>query len=365
MNGIGQTMQKVAMGCVIASCGLLGSAYAASEITVVSWGGSYTAAQKQAFYEPFTKTTGVTVRSQDYNGGLGEIRAQEQAGKVVWDVVVSDMYDVKRACDEGLIERIPLASLGAAPDGTPATKDFLAGTTSECGIGSITLGNVIAYNTTKIAKAPTSLKDFFDTKNFPGKRGLRKSPIVALEWALMADGVAPADVYATLSTPVGLDRAFRKLDTIKKDIVWWEAGAQPLQLLASGDVAMTSAYSGRLFVSQMQGSPYKAVWDGQVWSTDVWMIPKGAPHMKEALAYVKFVSEPARLAELATLTSNGVVRHSALPLIGKYPGTDVNVASHTPTYPDNLKTALQINHDFWNDRQDEIQHRFDRWLLQN
>ncbi len=36
----------------------------------------------------------------------------------------------------------------------------------------------------------------------------------------------------------GVDRAFAKLDTIKDSVVWWEAGAQPPQLLADGEVVM-------------------------------------------------------------------------------------------------------------------------------
>jgi len=42
---------------------------------------------------------------------------------------------------------------------------------------------------------------------------------------LIADGVEPKDVYKVLGTPAGVDRAFKKLDTIKKNIVWWESGA--------------------------------------------------------------------------------------------------------------------------------------------
>ena len=56
----------------------------------------------------------------------------------------------------------------------------------------------------------------------------------------------PADVYKVLATQAGVDRAFKKLDTIKKDIVWWEAGAQPPQLLASNEVVMTTAWNGRI-----------------------------------------------------------------------------------------------------------------------
>jgi len=81
---------------------------------------------------------------------------------------------------------------------------------------------------------------------------MRKNPSVNLEWALLADGVAPADVYKVLATPAGLDRAFKKLDTIKSSIVWWTAGAQPPQLLASGEVVMTSVYHGRIYDANMK-----------------------------------------------------------------------------------------------------------------
>ena len=70
---------------------------------------------------------------------------------------------------------------------------------------------------------------------FPGKRGLKKEPNVNLEWALLADGVPPEKVYEVLGTPQGLERAFKKLDTIKGSIVWWQAGAQAPQLLADGE----------------------------------------------------------------------------------------------------------------------------------
>ncbi|MGO7565608.1 extracellular solute-binding protein, partial [Rhizobium johnstonii] len=78
---------------------------------------------------------------------------------------------------------------------------------------------------------PTTMADLFDTAKFPGPRGLGKSPKNTLEFALIADGVKPAEVSDVLGTPEGVDRAFKKLDTIKKDVkVWWTAGAQPPQL---------------------------------------------------------------------------------------------------------------------------------------
>ncbi|WP_250523491.1 MULTISPECIES: ABC transporter substrate-binding protein [unclassified Caballeronia] len=338
------------------------SALAQNSITVVSWGGGYTENQSKAFYQPFTKATNIVVKSQDYNGGLSEVRAQEQSGRVVWDALIGDLDQAKRGCEEGLLEKIDPAILPSAADGTPASKDFLPGTLTECGVGEATIGYVLAYNTQN-GRAPASIKDFFDLKNFPGKRGLRKSPEVALEWALLADGVAPSEVYKQLSTPEGVNRAFNKLDTIKKNVVWWDAGAQPLQLLASKEVAMTSAYSGRIYVAQTQGSPFKISWNGQIWTTDVWMIPKGAPHMKDALEFVKFVSRPEQQAMLTSLASYGTVRKSAEALVKTPRGQKLDVLSATPTYGPNRAQGIQRDFDFWVDNEDSLTQRFNQWLL--
>ena len=46
---------------------------------------------------------------------------------------------------------------------------------------------------------------------FPARRALFNHGPYVLEAALMADGVAPADVYRLLSTPAGVDRAPQNL----------------------------------------------------------------------------------------------------------------------------------------------------------
>ena len=107
---------------------------------------------------------------------------------------------------------------------------------------------------------------------------MRKSPQVNLPWALIADGVPRDQVYDTLTTPEGVDRAFRKLDTIKDEVLWWEAGAQPPQMLADGEVAMTSAYNGRLYNAIVkEGQPFEIVWDSQIWDYAAFVIPRARP----------------------------------------------------------------------------------------
>ena len=233
----------------------------------------------------------------------------------------------------------------------------------DCAVANIVWSTIIAYDSSKIANGPKTIADFFDTSKFPGKRGLRKNPKANLEMALMADGVPAADVYKVLGTAEGVDRAFAKLDSIKGDVVWWEAGAQPPQLLADGEVAMTTAYNGRIFNAVAgEGKPFEIVWDGQVWDLDLWVIPKGSKNKEAALDFVKFSTATEQLAAQASWISYGPARKSSGALVGKFHNKDIDMAPQMPTNAANLKNATQNNFEFWADNQDELNERFNAWL---
>ncbi len=336
---------------------------AAESITVTSFGGAFSKSQIEAYQKPFMKKTGITVNAEVYNGGLAEIRAQVQSGNVTWDVVDVEKQDLTAACDEGLLEPIDWSMLSPAPDGTPATKDFIDGALHECGVATIVWTTIVAYDKTKFpGEKPSKLADFFDVKKFPGNRGLSNRPVVALEFALMADGVPPKDVYKVLSTDAGVDRAFKKLDTIKKYLIFWEAGAQPPQMLADGEVVMTTAYNGRIFNAVMkEHKPFVIIWDHQVYNMDYYAILKGTKHKKAALEYLKFATSTQALADQASWISYGPTRRSSVPLIGTYVGTNVKMGPHMPTAPANFKNALKTDDEWWADHQDEILKRYSAW----
>lgn len=336
-------------------------AFAADAITVVSWGGAYTEAQKKAFYEPFTKATGITINSVDYNGGLGQIKAQVDAKSVAWDVVIGEKALAEIGCFDNILEKQDAAKLPASPDGKTATDDFIAGTIGDCGIGSVIWSTALAYNKSKLADGPKTVQDFFDLEKFPGKRGLRKSADVNLEWALLADGVPASDIYKVLATKEGVDRAFAKLDTIKDSVVWWEAGSQPPQLLADGEVVMTSAYSSRIFNAiNDEKQPFVIVWDGQVWDRDVWMIPRGTKNLDAAEKFVAFASQTEQQAAITNWSSYGPVRNSAIALIGKHAVTGAEMKEYVPTA--HLDNAIESDSEFWATYRDELFERFNAWL---
>jgi len=335
----------------------------AESITVVSWGGAYTKSQVEAYHKPWMAKTGHQIQSEDYNGGIAEIKAQVEAGNVSWDIVDVELSDAVRACDEGLIEPIDHAALPAAPDGTPATDDFIEGTLHECAVANIVWTTIFAYDKSKMADGPTTIADFFDTAKFPGKRGLRKNPKSNLEMALMADGVPAGEVYEILGTDEGVDRAFAKLDALKADVVWWEAGAQPPQLLADGEVTMTTAYNGRIFNAvASEDKPFEIVWDGHVWDLDLWVVPKGSKNKDLAMDFLGFSTATEQLAAQASYISYGPARMSSAPMVGKFHNKDIDMGPQMPTAPNNMTNALQSNFEFWADNQDALSERFNAWL---
>ncbi len=357
-------LKKTAL--TIAVTALVATSAHAGSITVVSWGGAYTKSQVEAYHKPWIAKTGNQIISEDYNGGLAEVKAQVEAGNVTWDVVDVELSDAVRGCDEGLLEPIDKSILPPAPDGTPAEQDFIEGALQDCAVANIVWSTIYAYDKSKFAPGagPKTMADFFDLKKFPGKRGMRKGPKANLEMALIADGVKPADVYKVLSTDEGVERAFKKLDSIKSSVIWWEAGAQPPQLLADGEVVMTTAYNGRIFNAMAaEGKPFEIVWDGQVFDFDLWVIPKGSKNKKLAMDFIAFSTDTQRLADQASWISYGPARRSSAPLVGSYNGKpELKMGPHMPTAPENFKTAVRNDFEFWADHQDELNEKFNAWL---
>ena len=340
------------------------NATGAESVTAVSWGGSYARACTKAIHEPFTAETGIEVRMEDYNGGLAQIRAQVETGNVHWDVVDLEMADAVLGCDEGLLEPIDAADLPPGPDGTSAEQDFFPETLTECGIGLVYYSTIYAYNEEKFpGSKPATIGDFFDLEKFPGRRGMRRTPVVNLEFALMADGVPTKQVYATLDTPEGVDRAFRKLDTIKEQIIWWEAGAQPPQMLADGEVAMSTAYNGRIFNAQvLEKQPFVVVWDGQVLDWGQTAIVAGTRNLEAARKFVSFGARTESMAALGRYISYSPVRRSGTALISTHLETGVDMGPHMPTTPANVAHALHSDWEWWSDYSDEMNERFSAWL---
>jgi len=322
----------------------------AQQLTISSAGGAWQKAQHDAWYAPFAQKMGIKFIEEETTQGMARIQAMVQA-KNVTDVTTVDVSEAMSACDTGILERLDWAKIASR-------ANFLPGAALDCGMALDVYGNVLAYNTDVIkSDPPTSVLALFDTKRWPGKRGMWKSVSRSLEWALEADGVPIEQVYKVLATPEGVDRAFRKLDTIKKDVVWWEAGAQPPQLLASHEVVMSTAWNGRIQNPiDKEHAPFKIVWDNQIIEYDMISIPKGSPHLDLAYKYLAYVAEPENNARLSQFIPYGPVLRGA----DKFVPAETN--PKLPTAEDHLKNALVIDVEFWSDHGEDLTKRFNAWL---
>lgn len=342
------------------------AASAKADVVVMSWGGDYGAGQVAAFNKPFTEQTGIKSSMVDSDNPTALIKSMVEANNVTVDVVEVEYPDAIRGCDEGLLEQIDPAIFPAASDGTAAKSDFMEGAITECGVATVVYSWVFAYDNKKFPQGPATMTDFFDTQKFPGKRALRKQPKFALEMALMADGVPAAEVYKVLATPEGVDRAFKKLDSIKGDLVWYQANAEAARLLADGEVVMSTGPANRFFNAAVsEGKPFSTVWDGQIYDFAMFVIPKGAPHLDDAKKYLAFATDTKQLASMATELPFGPARKSAVPLVHFFKDGKTDIRPHMPTNPENLKNALSVSSEFWADHEAELTERFNTWLASN
>ncbi|MDF3933111.1 ABC transporter substrate-binding protein [Pseudomonas citronellolis] len=325
------------------------STSALADLTVVSQGGANKDAQQQAYYAPYTAQTGTRIIADEFNGEMAKIKIQVDTGSVSWDVVELEMPELTRACDEGLLEEV-----GDDPAIAAMTPQLIKGAVHSCGAGIFVWSTVLAYNADKLKVAPTGWADFWDVKKYPGKRGLRKGPMYTMEYALMADGVANKDIYATLATKEGQDRAFRKLDEIKPYIQWWEAGAQPPQYLMSGDVVMSAVYNGRISAVQNE-SNLKVVWNGGIYDIEAFTIPKGAKNAAEGRKFIQFVLQTQQQKAYSDHIAYGPVNLAAAAELT--PAQSQNL----PSAPQNLEKQLAMDAGFWADHGEQLQQRFNAW----
>jgi putative spermidine/putrescine transport system substrate-binding protein len=331
-------------------------------ITVVSWGDAYGRAQTLALFHPYADKTHVDVNIANYGGGLKEISSQVSSRAVQWDVVDMELEDAAAACRLGLLENLEGVELPAGTNGMGAQRDFVPGALGPCWVGSVVYSQVIGADSMQFGDSqPKTAADFFDLARFPGPRGLRDDgPKYNLELALLADGVPFWQVYGMLGTEEGANRAFAKLDSIKSSIKWWRRPAEPAEMLARGEVAMTTALNARIF-SIDPDPKIRTIWDGQLYQLDVFAIPKGDPNKARALDFIRFATGSAPLADEARLLPYGPARRSAISLVGLNPETNAEMRPYLPTAPRNFVHALAVDPDWWAKHGAALEARWAAW----
>jgi putative spermidine/putrescine transport system substrate-binding protein len=310
-------------------------------LTFASYGGAYQDAQKRAWQEPYTQLTGVEFLN-DESSANATVRAQVESGQVSWDVVdlgndfgLDVHKDLLEPLDFGLIPRDEMnPDLGVTDYRVPV----------------ITFGTVLAYNTEVTGgQSPMGWADFFDLSKFPGKRGVWDYPVGGMfEIALMADGVAPDDLY-----PLDLDRASAKLDAITGEVVFWGTGAESRELIGSGEVAMSMMWNGRTWNAIHEDNrPVDIQWNQQIISADYFTIPKGSPNRDAAMRFIAWTACAENNAAISKYIPYGPTNVNADPDPAMAPELAINHIDASTAY---------FNDEYLVDHFDEIDSAWQEW----
>lgn len=315
------------------------------QLVVVDWGGSSSEAAKKAVYKPFEEKYGVKVVVVSPTD-TGKFISMVESGNVEWDVVNHDTDVALRLESQGVLEPLDYSVINK--------EDVYPHLVTDHTIGLQLYYTNIAYNTDAFkGDHPKTWAEFWDTKKYPGARSLYKSPMGTLESALLADGVKKDELY-----PLDVDRALKSLDKIKGDIkTWWDAGAQPPQLLATKEAVLASGWNGRISNARAEGSKIDNEFGEALMMATSWIIPKGTPNKDLAQKFIAFAIEAEQQAAYSKLIDYAPTNAKALELLPD------DVKERLGQTEENLSKQVEIDVKYWAENFEEVNKKFNEWLL--
>ncbi len=323
------------------------------ELTVTTWAGVYGRAQAASQIVPYGTEHRVKTLIRQWSGDLDEIRRAVKTNQFVSDVYDLELPAAITACREGLLEPLDAAALPPGADGTPAAQDFHKGMVGECFAASAIYAQMIVCDGCQM---PSDLGQLFAAVAQGQKIALQRGARINLEMALLADGVRADDVYEVLATPEGVVRAFARLDTIKPNIVWWEAVAEPVAMLKDGRATFATALTGEVAAAQTL-----TILPQQFYEADVLAIPKGTPRKEMAQDYVRYATGSAPLAGMARFAPFMPPRRSALALVQQLPPGPQ--AAFVLSQKGMLEKSFAVDNEWWREHGDALEARFRFWAL--
>jgi putative spermidine/putrescine transport system substrate-binding protein len=316
-----------------------------SDFRAVAWGGSTQDALRSTMFAPFGKESGGSVSEDTYDGSLARIQAAARPAQGDWDVVEVETAVLLSGASQNLYRPVTL------PDAVLVRLD--PSSRNAHGIGLFEWWTVLAWNKKRLPTGvapPTSWGDFWNLQKYPGPRGMRNSPRAALEIALIADGVSPQSLY-----PLDVPRALKKLDQIKKSIVWWSTGSEEQERLLS-EYTMTTAWSGRVWTQITAGEPVDMTTRQGIADRDWWIIMNNSAHVDRADAFLEYSTRKDVQARFANATGYGPVNPDAYPLL-----TD-QAKKYIPNPRASDGRPIDFNATWWAEHEPEILNQWNVWL---
>ena len=300
--------RRTVMGTLLGTAALAlpwREALAAREVVVANFGGDALAAYDKAWGEPFrAKHTGVKLVFDGSGPSSGKIKAMVESGSVKWDVCDRNLIAAQDLGYKGLLEPVDWTIVDE--------KKVRPAHRTRWGVGSYLFSFVLAYDKTKFGgRAPRTWADFWNVKDFPGKRMLRKNVEGQLEIALLADGVDPAKLY-----PLDVNRALDKIKQLKAHAVYWDSGASSQQIMRDGEAVMGNIWSTRASVVRKDTNDRVTYsFDNALLQAAAWIVPKGNRAGKDVWNYIASTQDPRQQVELYKMFGTGPINPAASDLV--------------------------------------------------
>lgn len=258
-------------------------------ITVQTWGGAVTEAFKKAFFQPFSEATGVEINTVDVTGQTpSRLKAMHDAGNIEWDMITDwGSPATFQMADADLLRKI-------CPSLVPGIKNLVPGAYSGYGVGFLESVMVAGSIRKDGVKPLTSVDDFFNVKEFPGKRAVSnwgddERNVAA---ALLADGVPRDELY-----PLDTDRALRVWDRVKPSVeVWYESGQELVSALVNERVDYCLCWDGRAQQAMATNPKWTYTLEGAYLGFENTAIVNGTKNADVAHALIQYMTDPKRQA---------------------------------------------------------------------
>jgi putative spermidine/putrescine transport system substrate-binding protein len=311
------------------------------EVVWADYGGPTNESRQIAYFDSFADETGVDVVSASFEDAVGFEMLEGGEGD----------YDLIQVSTDSLLRyRDNLVSLPAdAPRGDNLPEEI-----RDYAIGGFIIGITQGWLTETFPDGgPEDWADFFDTEAYPGKRawpGSAGSYDASYEIALLADGVAPEDLY-----PLDLQRATAKLDSIRDDLVFYSSYPEVQTLLSSGSASIAVSVTGQFTALQNSGLDVTVQWDQAFLSPNFFVIPNTAKHRDNALALAGWLADPERQSVFTERTLYGPADTATFELL------DDATISALPNAPEHTD-VLSFDEQWRADHLDELTAQYADWL---
>ena len=257
----------------------------------------------------FEQETGIKVNYDTYASNE-EMMAKLSAGNTGYDLSVASLYYVQIMKKREMLEKINKAQLSNLKNIGPNFLGLPADPTNDYSIPYMWGKVVIAYNTKTVTKPITSYKDLFDPQF--------KNNLVVLddERSMIGAILAMLGYSQNTTDPKQLDEAKQALMKLKPNIKAYDSDS-PKTKLISGDVKAGIVWDAEGWLANDANKDIKVVYPSEgmnLWQ-DNFVVPKGAPHFKNAMKFMDFIMRPDVSAMISEAYPYGNPNVEALKLL--------------------------------------------------